>query len=284
LNYLFRYVSRRNDSTEKGASARCVSNRSNFCSVTATYIGHSFGGLILLDALEGKIADQISSDTSPPAPKYADNVVILINPAVEASRLEPLFALSLKTPRQYPVPMLAAITTRSDSATRTFFPLGRALGTLGERTVSDAQAAATMRTIGHYEAYLTHDLRFVLGTDISQVCNLPIGDLNPSLPPCPMTEDRWAWPRIWPASNQSGNRGGIALNKRDSVADFLPIWNIATDDSITSGHSDLSREELRAFVTELVADAQFFAKYGAGRPVPIMLTPQGMAAAVQPIR
>ncbi|MDN7176573.1 hypothetical protein M0D69_00750 [Caballeronia sp. SEWSISQ10-4 2] len=130
-------------------------------------IGHSFGALILFAATSGPLTEVLSAqDDLPgtdggydPAERIAD-MIVLVNPAFEAVRYEPLFAVADRyKPRTYQPPLLVSITSTADWATGMAFPAGRAVYTVFERPASsDAQSVAMNHTPGHIDHYLTHRL------------------------------------------------------------------------------------------------------------------------------
>jgi hypothetical protein len=133
-----------------------------FCkSVRLAIVGHSFGGLIVYNAVAGQIIDSVVRGTfakksdsefrcdatktnqvgSALVSSYAD-LILLINPAIEGARYEALHgavnarALLEKDdpasfcPNQRPV--LVSVTATGDIATRAFFPLVRIFNTIFE--------------------------------------------------------------------------------------------------------------------------------------------------------
>jgi alpha-beta hydrolase superfamily lysophospholipase len=85
-------------------------------------VGHSFGGLLLFHALSQSLIHSVLSYTDPAvdlADNYAD-LVVLVNPAIEGSRFQPLFeailARSVFPTNQLPV--LVAVTAESDWTTK----------------------------------------------------------------------------------------------------------------------------------------------------------------------
>jgi hypothetical protein len=130
-------------------------------------IGHSFGALILFAATSGPLTEVLSAqDDLPgfeagydPAERVPD-MIVLVNPAFEAVRYEPLFAVADRhKPRTYQPPLLVSITSTADWATGLAFPAGRAVYTVFERPASsDAQSIAMNHTPGHIDHYVTHRL------------------------------------------------------------------------------------------------------------------------------
>ncbi len=154
-------------------------------------VGHSFGGLIVYNAVAGQLIDNVTQglDVVPTAGSckdaekgdalvrsYAD-LILLINPAFEGVRFEPLHqAVSARArvapggkgafcPNQRPV--LVAVTSRNDFATRVAFRFTRSslvntksmnsnFGDDETGYIWHEEAEAHKNTIGHVRRYQTH--------------------------------------------------------------------------------------------------------------------------------
>ncbi len=94
--------------------------------VHVTLAGHSFGGLILFNAIAESLMDSLvrASATEPARPIV--DLVVLLNPAFEASRFEPLFQVAKHKSTAHTgeeLPILVSITSSTDNATRLAFPV-----------------------------------------------------------------------------------------------------------------------------------------------------------------
>lgn len=143
-------------------------------------VGHSFGGAIVYSAAEQLLKKQICRDAelaydseseacvkieyqqkeSPNGGEFnaVADLMVLLNPAFEAKRLQSLYSLARK--HEYPPtlpPRLVMITTTADKATRYAFPLGRWLGT-AFRWPPGKESALNRTAIGHYRPFATHQL------------------------------------------------------------------------------------------------------------------------------
>jgi pimeloyl-ACP methyl ester carboxylesterase len=118
--------------------------------VTITMIGHSFGGLILFNAMADSLLDSIvtssrqqayNTKTSGRSASGVADLVVLVNAAFEATRYEPLFQaaryglngnnLSMDYANSQQ-PLLVQITSIADLATKNAFPIGRFINTVLE--------------------------------------------------------------------------------------------------------------------------------------------------------
>ncbi len=172
-------------------------------------IGHSFGGLIVYSALAQYWTDRAAAsliqsryfankttgqasgtDDLREIPSYGD-LVVVVNPAYEAMRYEPVRQLldhqqtgklpARFAPRQGPV--LVQITSVGDTAfqgdwaTGVAFPIGRALNTFTQPTradpvTGDDERQQIERAVGHYQPYWTHDLDRPQGPELANAATL----------------------------------------------------------------------------------------------------------------
>lgn len=166
--------------------SRCVAMRTLF-------LGHSFGALTIYNAISESLIDSVSnwgeSPKSRPTARelctmgetghgevvssaYAD-LIVLINPALEGTRFEPLHQASLNRMKRSPYsctqnPVLVLVTGTSDFATRRAFPFSRWLTTLFQDNSpeskdgtaiagkADEERNANRNTVGHIPRYMTH--------------------------------------------------------------------------------------------------------------------------------
>lgn len=138
-------------------------------------VGHSFGGLIVFNSLSQQLINNLTAAREA-ACNHADNVatmdswpdkVILINPAFEATRFEPLNRLADEAaecnyqPRH---PTLMVITADDDRWTGAVFTAGRSVATVFEdyddstATSRSVERNANLRAIGFVNRYRTHRL------------------------------------------------------------------------------------------------------------------------------
>ena len=256
-------------------------------------IGHSFGGLAVYSALAQYHIDRaaeslvraryfgglpgISPRRPDPReiPAYGD-LVVIVNPAYEAARYEPVRRL-LETaqtgalpgrfaPRQGPV--LVQMTSvgetafEGDWATGLAFPIGRRLNTALQATRTDPTTGEDQRdqvemAAGHYRPFWTHDLnrpaapesqgaRTARTFDPGAACRaflafetaarLPDGSLEPG------------WQRQYLS-------GAVLTEAGDGRYDPLnPFWMVRAHPSIVLDHNDIVSPVFVDFVAELYGD------------------------------
>jgi hypothetical protein len=222
--------------------------------VKLTIVGHSFGALIVYNSLSDSILRSIveanlarDSDT---VPLVAD-LVVLLNPAFEATRFESLFQAAqhgasrvLKNQHfnNTQRPRLVTISSETDIATKVFFPLGRTLNSLFEHEGwtdqdpdpdgpigSRLEKIANTHTIGHMERYLTHAIDAI-----------PAGAQLQS-------------ERAPTRTNLPFQCKPIANSQVENPNRF-PLWTMRASASAIDGHHDIYRENLWKFLAHLSLD------------------------------
>ena len=139
--------------------------------VRSLIVGHSFGGLIVYSVLsEALIRDVVDMQrvqgTGTPEPAgitREGDLVLLVNPAIEATKFDPLFraARNIDKWQRYHAPLFVSVTSIDDLATRIAFPLGRQIGTAFDSytlDVATAQRDANLQTLGQDQDYITMEL------------------------------------------------------------------------------------------------------------------------------
>ena len=214
------------------------------CRLRTVMIGHSFGGLILFNSAEPYLLEAVSIDRDlpagvrrqrPPRSRSIADLIVLLNPAFEGSRFEPLFEASQRyqTGRNEP-PMLVMITSSADRATKNAFPIARWFNTILQYpSSSDDQSSAMRRTPGHIDRFLTHELCHG-GAECAK-------------------DEAWA-----PAAGRELGPlhalcDGLALRSyaaADGAARPI-IWNVRTDASVIKSHGDIDGPAVVSFVEQI---------------------------------
>jgi hypothetical protein len=274
-------------------------------------IGHSFGALVVYSALAQYFIDRAASSTinaayfpgrhvAPPPltadedprliPAYGD-LVVLINPAFEAMRYDPVRELADEqhslgpsqvayAPMQSPV--LVEVTSigkgllDGDSATGVAFPIGRAVSTGLEATARDPlthenERAEILQAIGHYPPFWTHNLditaqqklawqtagRQLTLDQVDECQNLKVFE-NQSRVDGYLQPD---WRRTF--------RSGAVLTpvKESKYDPNNPFWVIKADPSVIADHDDISNAVLENFVTQMFMDIYLVKDPGCRRVI-----------------
>ena len=229
-------------------------------------IGHSFGASVVFRALSQSLIDSFSEDLDvvdesglASVSRFVD-MVVLVNPAIEAARFDPVFraaqkrastcrtrnaerpeALALCEQPPYQAPVLAIFQSDGDLATRSAFPVGAALSNVFERTVDAVQRESIVNTVGWYERFQTHRL------DLATACNpaeaSPFVSIDGALrfrPP------GWQWCFQTGAATMGlhhlGPTQATQATPWREPADWRvyngPLWNVRVSGAIVADHSD----------------------------------------------
>lgn len=234
-------------------------------------LGHSFGGLILLEAVSQSLITSLFEYDATPGqenviPRYGD-MIILANPAVEALRYTPLHrAAAVQRYDHYQSPIFVSITSTADWATGIAFPAGRALDNLFETTMSDEERDGNKKTMGHMEPYITHQL--LMRSDTVQTCP----DWKPVDPNAPSIDQERINLRLERDNSQRFFDAALPVLPPGWQRDFCgntvlkqlktdpnsPLWNVTTDGAIIPGHNEITQPVFVNFVSQLYHDAVIY--------------------------
>lgn len=258
-------------------------------------IGHSFGGLILYAAMSGSLIESLATQQdlagTGKTPRLAErpaDMILLINPAFEASRYEALYRVASRyRPERFQPPLLVSVTSIKDWATGIAFPTGRSVNTLFEHETTSEQGTAMKKTPGHIDHYLTHRLRAHAPGPVPGAGNGGQGD--GAL--CP----NWKSEETLRALHGAELGEAVRLNKQieaENAADFFRqnltsnhrlkpnwartfcggsylatvndnslddtenamVWNVEVDGDVIRNHDDVMNPVFRAFMRQLYAD------------------------------
>lgn len=234
-------------------------------------IGHSFGASVVFRALSQSLIDAFAEDLDADATgelasvsRFVD-MVVLVNPAIEAARFDPVYRAAMKLrafcerdssakdlcdrPR-YQAPVLAIFTSAGDQATRVAFPVGAALSNTFENTLSEAQRQSIVQTIGWDDDYATHILNLVPNCDGANT-----DPFDSATSPLRYNAPGWAWC----FKTQSGSMvlthlGQPGTSPGQRVIYNGPLWNVRVPISIMSNHNDTWNDKFRDLLLHLFTD------------------------------
>jgi hypothetical protein len=142
-------------------------------------MGHSFGAQVLLRAISGSMEDRLqhlnpqpaylhSAQPAVPDPSVEHSVtgvgdlIVLINPAAEASQYHRLHMLSRGlTYSQYQSPVMLVLSSENDWARHRLFTFGRWLGEIftgKPRKQDDVERTVERQALGVFPGHITHQL------------------------------------------------------------------------------------------------------------------------------
>lgn len=232
-------------------------------------IGHSFGGAVVYSAtaqiLMSRFIDKqkdCSTETGAGFDQvgYSDSIthhdgwgdlVVLLNPAFEALRYAPAFDMAQSSCSEGKAPRLVILTSETDWATGTVFPLGRIFTTFFEThddsverkdskySVVIDEGQADRNTVGHYMDFISHELMPLGNKQADQVIN-NMSDLKENI----------IWGKQHP--NEVTQFGQTLLKHRGKTNPTSPFLNIRVDRRIMDGHNAITGPDLKQFLTLLI--------------------------------
>jgi hypothetical protein len=164
-------------------------------------VGHSFGGALLYSALAtsinadvgGALQDALPTEsgpgtreTGPGQPllgarpvniRTTNDLVVLVNPAMEASRFANLNAASHLRYEPNQLPIFVTLASEGDSAVKFFFPIGQSFNTLFRAARSRQTWFSMMEGFGMYKPFHTHRL-------VAHTLRPPLADTDVPKTPC----------------------------------------------------------------------------------------------------
>jgi hypothetical protein len=107
-------------------------------------------------------------DTGPVEVDSSGDLVVLVNPAMEASRFANLHRASKLQFTSTQVPIFVTLASEGDSAVGGFFPIGQAFSTIARSARSREIWFSMVKGFGLYEPYHTHRLVLKPATDVPE--------------------------------------------------------------------------------------------------------------------
>ncbi|MDB5851012.1 MAG: esterase/lipase/thioesterase family lipase, partial [Rhodoferax sp.] len=193
---------------------------------------------------------------SNPAASPIYDVAVLLNPAFEATRFEPLFQAAKrreKNPKRIPWPegqhpLLVSITSEGDWATKIAFPLGRTVNSLFQKeTWIDQDEAENLpewsservekqgntHTVGHLPRYRTHTLTLSGSGATAQAQCAPVD------------------------------------NKFVEHTNNFPLWNMFASRDVSADHGDIYGRPLWEFIARVAAATDGTQPICLATPLPV---------------
>lgn len=249
-------------------------------SLVSVILGHSFGGLIVYNAVSQIL---LNSAVDPDQDHFASpqkvdpffDVTLLINPAFEASRYEPLHQVAqCRRFVEGQKPVFFSMTSENDSATGFWFHAYRRFATIfskyyeseshnqekqakeaGVASHREYEAEANTNTIGYVERYRTHTLYLEDGAPApsseyqnnfkcANVCS-SVATVS-SVRPSPNGPLRWG--------TADGRVMLLSHEPRESCDPNNPFWVVKVDRRIIDNHNGFySKDPNKNYLTDFIA-------------------------------
>ncbi len=222
-------------------------------------IGNGLGGTAVYTAVSQTMENQFIRTMAPEGAQGRvlgfGNLVVLINPALEAMRFTSLLDMAAGRTTYFgsQLPMLAVLTSETDYATKLLFSFGRRISTLfeSEREISRHNATSRVKevfdesslnvtAVGHFSPYRTH---YLYATEESPTN-------GQSDPVAGLQKVYSSWVLDYPGS-QIGFKGSI-LERTDNSAGRNPYMVVQVSKELIKDHGDLSDERMQEFIKELI--------------------------------
>ena len=245
------------------------------------FVGHSFGGLILYESMMPYLLSSALQKVPDKKARPAD-LVVLINPAFEATRYVPLRDAATRSvdeaaasssplppwPDPATCPVFVSLTSRNDYASKRAFPAGRWAGSRFDHFKNGDEERTALQTIGHYPPFKTHILapdtlvQKELGTQQSMpVAPTPTGAGDVEECDCKAwrigeneRNDKSKAKSIAPGVVGQRKYLSTVLTKKPTDTDTPDYWVVEVDPRIIDGHSNFFTEQLRDFLVVLYND------------------------------
>jgi hypothetical protein len=252
-------------------------------------IGHSFGCQVIYSAISQILTERlVFAERTGPHPlrpvRSVGDLVILLNPAFEASQYNNLISLATSGDVHYPPaqpPVLAVFTSETDDATGLAFPAGRFFPSLAEafrpRTGEKEQwlfniekndapdeRAAFDKTIGHDADFINYRLVYAnYGTNAFPT-NIPPPEDALAANNAGSTNSQ---PYIFTNSLNGKNYACILQPQPIKNYPFQPrnpFFNVIVDKHIINGHGDITNAVLTQFLQDFILFSR--ARVSPGKP------------------
>jgi len=245
------------------------------------FVGHSFGGALMYSATSQLLVERLAL-----AAAYGDaargfgDMVVLVNPAFEAARYEPLHEAVRHG--AYPDdqrPILAIITSQGDSATGKAFPLGRWLPSQFDTYRKDSrkreQIGANRKAVGHFPDYRTH---FLIPNDRTEEpvkankklaencgCNFPIASEGTDEEHAAIVRETIENLRNhrWSESGEMSFPLSTLVWEKDKLPSNSPIMLVSADPKIIPNHSGIYQRAFIDFLRYMIMQAGEPVNYAA---------------------
>ena len=261
-------------------------------------VGHSFGASVVFNSigqilLQRFLLDAETLASARPAPSHSQSkpglmsaygdLVVLVNPAIEATRLMPFFSslndyttkrVDLFSPAQ--PPRLVILSSEGDKATRMAFPVARIFSTVFESyqdlrvrtpygtSLQLSQRYLDWQTMGNVEKLYTHD---------------PLKQVTPKRwdGKCPPVNREWLSKAIDERKQEQRKKGEsetgvgwakmfdgarIQLKHRGITTPSNPLWVMAVGTELIPDHSGIANPSMICLFDELLGDPEVVTRQG----------------------
>lgn len=229
-----------------------------------TIVGHSFGGAVVFSALS-QIVEERFLETHGPMGQLTDarsfgDLVVLINPAFEATRFAALSDMSTERGSYFAsqLPVMVVLTSEADKATKIAFPIGRWFSTLFEKdhdvnrknaVTKDVevidQGDANITAVGHFKPYQTHFLSAKSDVERDTIAAPSMEEDLKNL-----LDVAASWKDDAPSSKIDFY--GSSLERSAKSAGRNPYLVVYVDEHLIRDHNDIDDPRVVAFLRQII--------------------------------
>lgn len=232
------------------ARAEQLSNETESHLIT---IGHSFGASVVWSSIKSLVTERLAKQKweDDPDPVGFGNLVVLVNPAIEAMHYATFRDLTEEKERKGELefsgekPRIIIATSETDRATDWLFPLGRKVSTFFEfhrdierknrhgYTEEFSQDTMDEHSVGHFEGFITHHLEAE-------------GKIELNLDTCEEVTSKMLVAKEkktegWKDKLHFGveNKHLMTLRHMENSSAYNPYWVVQVDNAIIPDHNDI---------------------------------------------
>ena len=248
-------------------------------------VGHSFGATVLYTALSGILKRDVaraiaegparSPGGRSPVIRGLGDLLVLVNPAFEASLLSSLDTLASRVPAYSPFqpPFLVIVSSETDRATKALFPIGRWFETAFERTRDGEQREATRTSVGNWGPYESYRLETRAPPGVAAAEELEVSNCACSLARTVIDPGELdLLLRFWSPEEIAVRAAALAASNEESceairsygrarlvctrpVSRRNPIWVVTASKEVLDGHGRFFGDTILDFFRWVVLEA-----------------------------
>lgn len=231
-------------------------------------LGHSFGGAVVTAALSETLLERVSQQGEQAVQGIGD-LVVLLNPAVEANQFLPVVEAMVERDKQggYPVdqrPIYVILSSEADIATKWMFPAGQFISSvLTKKEVPLKrdyanfwlhEAELQRKTVGEFDPFVTHCVMSDLDarnrnwlSDLWGVIQ-QANDYSKLTRKGEPVNDSTIWWKLLARPNCPAKRVGLEADRIIAMPPNAPVHIVKTPSEFMLQHSDIFNDAVKSMV------------------------------------